>query len=750
MIFERRTATLLATIRERIALALALVFAVAWSSVVVGQEEPRPEQDPSLVPIETPGTAVEWQFGLGGTVFSPARSDGRMAASSGGANHTAFRITNDRETVLSGILEIEIMTQHRKVKVLREKVEIGPGSTKRLSFALTDEVLLFQHDAPRFAAGRLLVENPDGPPTVLWQFGDEFQFHYERSVSWVSYQGVEALPVLVVGDASIDPAVTFNNGSIQQLRPRLGDRPLQIIRADPWAMPDWYPCLATVRGVVLSDNLDGNQFTRAQERAIAGYVASGGVLIVGPAVEGWPDRLFRHGPLPLVPVPGEASRWYCGTGVVEKVKLSGLVANLPDDAEQQQIQKRIDAHPEYPMMNRLSRRSYSGELGVNGWKTVTVLAGFLTLYALISGPALLMFRRLRHKVVIRIVLCVIAAFSGLSVMLGLFVRAASGDYEWVTLTEIGTGGGAIQHGQYHLISAGSRKQLFKLSDPDALLVPAMTPMHGYYDFDEATGERLVLTGREARGEMSVPIAPWGHAFLKSRSYLADVQPIDISVTVKSDAPNGKMLDVAVTNLNSFYVSNAMLVFYWGAELPISNPRMNENIGVRQFSIGPLSPGRKRSLEPLHFNRMLPSSAQRRFRTGAWNVNIPSPAPPLVGRFTVYLFGELVSSPGVRVSAESGFEQSGEAHYFMQRLAPGQYPAYEELVGELPAREELATVNGLPVAAWVAGKPGLVQSPYGPPGQYVDVSQKPAGSQTRCPFTGAPFIVPEPPSVDVDQ
>lgn len=49
---------------------------------------------------------------------------------------------------------------------------------------------------------------------------------------------------------------------------------------------------------------------------------------------------------------------------------------------------------------------------------------------------------------------------------------------------------------------------------------------------------------------------------------------------------------------------------------------------------------------------------------------------------------------------------------------------------------------LPVAKRIAGKVGLVRSPYGSDGQLVDVTGKAPGSQVLCPFTGKPFIVPK--------
>jgi hypothetical protein len=49
----------------------------------------------------------------------------------------------------------------------------------------------------------------------------------------------------------------------------------------------------------------------------------------------------------------------------------------------------------------------------------------------------------------------------------------------------------------------------------------------------------------------------------------------------------------------------------------------------------------------------------------------------------------------------------------------------------------------PTATWAPGKPGLVQSPFGKPGQLVDVTGKPTGSKVVCPYTNKAFLVPKP-------
>lgn len=52
-------------------------------------------------------------------------------------------------------------------------------------------------------------------------------------------------------------------------------------------------------------------------------------------------------------------------------------------------------------------------------------------------------------------------------------------------------------------------------------------------------------------------------------------------------------------------------------------------------------------------------------------------------------------------------------------------------------------ENIPTAAWAQKDKGLVQSPFGQPGQLVDVSGKAGGSKVVCPFTGKAFVVPAP-------
>ena len=70
-----------------------------------------------------------------------------------------------------------------------------------------------------------------------------------------------------------------------------------------------------------------------------------------------------------------------------------------------------------------------------------------------------------------------------------------------------------------------------------------------------------------------------------------------------------------------------------------------------------------------------------------------------------------------------------------KVTPDPTPAPTPAVGPVP--------ENLPTAAWAQKDKGLVQSPFGQPGQLVDVSGKAGGSKVVCPFTGKAFVVPAP-------
>ena len=101
---------------------------------------------------------------------------------------------------------------------------------------------------------------------------------------------------------------------------------------------------------------------------------------------------------------------------------------------------------------------------------------------------------------------------------------------------------------------------------------------------------------------------------------------------------------------------------------------------------------------------------------------PTPAPPKYGATGPVL----VPPPPVPTAPATVADPS----------APKDDPKPKPPVKPSPAPDP-------PTATWAPGKPGLVQSPFGKPGQLVDVTGKPTGSKVVCPYTNKAFLVPKP-------
>lgn len=76
--------------------------------------------------------------------------------------------------------------------------------------------------------------------------------------------------------------------------------------------------------------------------------------------------------------------------------------------------------------------------------------------------------------------------------------------------------------------------------------------------------------------------------------------------------------------------------------------------------------------------------------------------------------------------------------------PKQPPPPEEPSSEpAPPRFGAKSDPALPTAEWADDTHTKVQSPFGKPGELVDVSGRAPGEKVICPYTGKPFLVPAP-------
>lgn len=76
-------------------------------------------------------------------------------------------------------------------------------------------------------------------------------------------------------------------------------------------------------------------------------------------------------------------------------------------------------------------------------------------------------------------------------------------------------------------------------------------------------------------------------------------------------------------------------------------------------------------------------------------------------------------------------------------SPEVPPTEEEPSSEAPRFGAKGDPVQLPTAVWAGSDRTKVQSPFGQPGELVDVTGRAAGEKVVCPYTGKPFLVPAP-------
>ncbi|MDA0810781.1 MAG: hypothetical protein O3C21_00090, partial [Verrucomicrobia bacterium] len=378
----------------------AVIFAVPLSA-----------QEPDLPTFDSPDVTIEWQFGLAGRIYGSDREDLRRDF----ANHVSFLITNHRDTIMEGVIDVGILSEHTPITNLtHESVAIGPGSTKRFSFSLSDSPFWGSWNSPSFTA------QPGAGVKASFKEAQSNRLLWQRSELYVveEMRYASQLRCLVIGNPRRVPVHSppllprLPQGSQQGNALALGERSLEFQQISPWQAPDSFPCLAPFNAVVLSPDIEPDAFTAAQQRALAEYVVNSGVLVLPTeTADGWREAIFSNNKrLPFsLKETADGDLFLYGNGKVSTLRMPAV--GTQDAVSARQLYDLIDRHLEPPLAMKLDRQFRSSQLGTHATESAMIVAGFLGLYGVISVGALYFFRRMRRLALIRAVIVMIALFS---------------------------------------------------------------------------------------------------------------------------------------------------------------------------------------------------------------------------------------------------------------------------------------------------------------------------------------------------
>jgi len=228
----------------------------------------------------------------------------------------------------------------------------------------------------------------------------------------------------------------------------------ELATIPPWQLPVHPGPLTAVKSVLLSPQLSAERISDVQYRALARWVALGGVVFVAEESQQMFGRLREH--LPLQPRPAAAEDGltihYCGQGSIRQFAAAEL--GQANSAVMSAVGETIAAAVSSPLFAKL--RQHSAVQSRDPQSTDLRIAAMLTLfglYAVAAALPILMFRSPRRRQISWVVGVVLTTSVGAGV-LGFAIRNSRGDVSLHTLSWIGAGC-LVQTASIDLKNAGS-------------------------------------------------------------------------------------------------------------------------------------------------------------------------------------------------------------------------------------------------------------------------------------------------------
>lgn len=228
----------------------------------------------------------------------------------------------------------------------------------------------------------------------------------------------------------------------------------ELATIPPWQLPVHPGPLTAVKSVLLSPQLSAERISEVQYRALARWVALGGVVFVAEESQQMFERLREH--LPLQPRPATTQDGltihYCGQGSIRQFAAAEL--GQANSAVMSAVGETIAAAISSPLFAKL--RQHSAAQSRHPQSTELRIAAMLTLfglYAVAAALPILMFRSPRRRQISWVVGVVLTTSVGAGV-LGFAIRNSRGDVSLHTLSWIGDGC-LVQTASIDLKNAGS-------------------------------------------------------------------------------------------------------------------------------------------------------------------------------------------------------------------------------------------------------------------------------------------------------
>lgn len=364
----------------------------------------------------------------------------------------------------------------------------------------------------------------------------------------------------------------------------------ELATIPPWQLPVHPGPLTAVKCVLLSPQLSAERISDVQYRALARWVALGGVVFMAEESQQMFERLREH--LPLQPRPAAAEDGltihHCGQGSIRQFAAAEL--GQANSAVMSAVGETIAAGVSSPLFAKL--RQHSAAQSRDPQSTDPRNAAMLTLFGLYTVAAalpILMFRSPRRRQISWVVGVVLTTSVGAGV-LGFAIRNSRGDVSMHTLSWIGADC-LVQTASIDLKNAGSgdlyqgvrgREPELQVNESiveDDVLFAGMFGAFGPFGWSDPAGRpawppfnlKNSTSTDPAFSRIAVPPSPWSRRQVTGVDMMPLEGRLDVVLEVVGDGgeepiekwnrvasfPNGK-LRVRLRNLLPFRLRECRL------------------------------------------------------------------------------------------------------------------------------------------------------------------------------------------------